>query len=146
MRVVQVLKKLRDDLKKAGITEYKAEAVYALSAILGMSISELYLRGQEEMSDMDLSYLTERRSKGEPLAYILGERWFMGMRFYVDERVLIPRQETELLVEMALEHAKRGGKILDVCTGSGCVAISLAKLAGADVTACDISSDALDVA
>lgn len=146
MKVVQALKNLKDELRKAGITEYEAEAVYALSAILGISISELYLRGQEEMSDMDLSYIVKRRSKGEPLAYILEERWFMGMRFYVDKRVLIPRQETELLVELALNNIERGAKILDVCTGSGCVAISLAKLSGADVTACDISSDALDVA
>jgi release factor glutamine methyltransferase len=104
-----------------------------------------------EMSDEQLRVLgewIERRVKGEPLQYILGEWEFMGLPFVVDRRVLIPRQDTELLCETALErirnHACRD--VLDLCTGSGCIAIALQKLAGVNVTASDISRDALNVA
>lgn len=146
MKIRQALRRLRESLKAAGITEYQAEAAHALSAMLGIGISEMYLRGEEESLSFDIDDIVLRRKAGEPLAYILGERWFMGMKFYVDKRVLIPRQETELLVELALLHIKEGGRALDVCTGSGCIAISLAKLSGASVAACDISEDALNVA
>lgn len=87
-----------------------------------------------------------------PVQYVLHESWFCGMKFYVDERVLIPRPETEELVEWIAESIApkplaTGPGILDVGTGSGCIAISLAKkFPGLDVYACDISPDALDVA
>ena len=89
------------------------------------------------------------RETGKPIAYILKNKEFYGHDFYVDKRVLIPRPDTELLVETALTLLKSGlpnNSILDLCTGSGCVGISVqAEFPGADVSLSDISSDALDV-
>jgi len=87
-------------------------------------------------------------SKNQPVQYVLRESWFCGMKFYVDQHVLIPRPETEELVEwVATESTAATLSILDVGTGSGCIAISLKKkLPAANVHACDISPDALTVA
>lgn len=95
--------------------------------------------------------LVARRETGEPIAYLLGTAWFHGREFEVDARVLIPRPETELLVELALTHfADRAtsATFVDVCTGSGCVGITIAAELGARarVVATDISPDALAVA
>ena len=93
--------------------------------------------------------LCKRRKKGVPLAYLTNYKEFFGLDFYVDEQVLIPRPETEMLVEEAILLAKsiRHPHILDVGTGSGCIAIALAKnLPNAKITALDISKDALAVA
>ena len=131
--------------------EAEAEAKHALSAIIGCDISDLYLKGTEQVTDNQqfrMNELLKEREKGTPLAYILNERWFMGLRFYVDENVLIPRQETELLAETAIQlmRFKSYSTVLDLCTGSGCVAISIAKYSRAAVSAADISSAALEVA
>ena len=90
----------------------------------------------------------QRRLDGEPLQYILGEWEFMGLPFDVERSVLIPRQDTETLCEAALEWLKTrpGAKVLDLCCGSGCIGVSLAKLSGAQVAFADISPDALAVA
>lgn len=98
-----------------------------------------------------LDELVGRRLRGEPVAYLLGTAWFYGREFEVDERVLVPRPETELLVEQALEHfAERATSnvFVDACTGSGCVAVTIAAELGqrARVIGTDISQDALDVA
>lgn len=86
------------------------------------------------------------RAKHIPLQHITKTQDFMGMTFKVNEHVLIPRQDTEVLVEKALSVMKDGDKVLDMCTGSGCIAISIAKLKNVDVTAVDISPKALEVA
>ncbi|MCB0878066.1 MAG: peptide chain release factor N(5)-glutamine methyltransferase [Thermoleophilia bacterium] len=98
-----------------------------------------------------LDELVGRRVSGEPIAYLLGSAWFYGREFTVDRRVLVPRPETELLVELALEHFAdhaTSSTFVDACTGSGCVAVSIAaELDGrAAVHATDLSRDALDVA
>ena len=96
-----------------------------------------------------LENLLSQRLDFRPIAYILGHKEFYGRSFFVDERVLIPRPDTETLVEVALSYAKKYEKaisIIDVCTGSGCVGITLACELGYDVTLTDISSDALEVA
>jgi release factor glutamine methyltransferase len=92
--------------------------------------------------------LVARRVAGEPIAYLLGSREFYGRDFRVTPAVLIPRPETELLVDVALAKVSRGGtpRILDLGAGSGCVAITLAKELGCEVTAVDVSADALAVA
>jgi release factor glutamine methyltransferase len=92
-----------------------------------------------------------RRASREPLAYILGERWFYGLRFLVTPDVLIPRPETELLVDLALSHLQHcpaeTPSILDLCTGSGCVGIAiLASHAAATATLNDLSPDAIAIA
>lgn len=87
--------------------------------------------------------LAARRETGEPLQYILGEWEFMGLPFKVGAGTLIPRPETELLCELALKEKNNGRCVLDLCCGSGCVGVSLAKLGGAEVTFSDISPEAL---
>lgn len=87
----------------------------------------------------------KRRLSGEPVAYITGTKEFMGLNFKVDKNVLIPRPDTEILAEYAIANCR--GKILDIGTGSGCIAISLAKyIDNSSVTAIDISQSALDIA
>ncbi len=98
-----------------------------------------------------LDGLVGRRLQGEPVAYLLGSAWFYGREFLVDRRVLVPRPETELLVELALEHFSdhaMSSTFVDACTGSGCVAVSIAAELGdrATVHATDLSADAIDVA
>ncbi|MBM3345653.1 MAG: peptide chain release factor N(5)-glutamine methyltransferase [Betaproteobacteria bacterium] len=91
--------------------------------------------------------LFARRQAGEPVTYILGEREFFGLSFAVTPAVLIPRPETELLVELARSHLPEGGRLLDVGTGSGAVAVAIAHLRpDAEVWACDLSPAALAVA
>ncbi|MBQ7113552.1 MAG: peptide chain release factor N(5)-glutamine methyltransferase [Clostridia bacterium] len=92
--------------------------------------------------------MVERRLTGEPLQYILGEWEFMGLPFKVDSRALIPRQDTETLAEAAIELLKKRKRlrVLDLCCGTGCIGISLAVLAKAQVTLADISRDALKLA
>lgn len=93
-----------------------------------------------------LSLLVERRLTGEPLQYILGVWEFMGLPMEVAPGVLIPRPETELLCETALSELPRGVKVLDLCCGSGCIGISLSHYGGMEVTFCDISPEALNIA
>ncbi|MBQ2401319.1 MAG: peptide chain release factor N(5)-glutamine methyltransferase, partial [Lachnospiraceae bacterium] len=90
----------------------------------------------------------ERRKNREPLQHILGTQEFMGLEFYVNRHTLIPRQDTETLVELVLaDHKEKDIKLLDMCTGSGCIAISLAVHGGYQyVEAADISTEALKVA
>jgi len=88
-----------------------------------------------------------RRQQGEPIAYILGEREFYGLSFRVDSRVLVPRPETETLVDRALELSGHGASVLEIGTGSGCVAVALAMARpGWEITSTDISEHALEVA
>lgn len=94
-----------------------------------------------------LSALILRRINGEPMAYIIGEREFFGLSFYVTPDVLIPRPDTELLVELALRHAPAASRLLDLGTGSGAIAIAIAhQRKDLDVTAIDVSNSALGVA
>ena len=153
MRRLEALRRLQVRMESFGIPpeEAQAEARYALATVLDCSVGQLYLEGQREVSAAEEARLLEilrRREQKEPLAYILGERSFMGLSFFVRPGVLIPRQETELLVEQALSKMRMEGlqRVLDLCTGSGCIAVSLAKLGGAAVCASDISPEALEVA
>lgn len=94
-----------------------------------------------------LNDLFQRRIAGEPIAYLLGEREFFGLRFQVDPAVLIPRPDTELLVELALQHLPQHGRVLDMGTGSGAIAIAIAYTrSDVKVTALDVSDKALLVA
>jgi len=127
------------------------QAKIFVSTIAGIDTGALSIHSDMTLSDeqiFDLGEMLTRRVKGEPLQYILGEWPFMGLRFYVDGRALIPRQDTELLAETAIKLIQDRGfnSCLDLCTGSGCVGISIAKLANISVTASDVSEDALTLA
>jgi len=128
----------------------RLECEMLLSHILGCQRHQLYVRGNEPLPREQLSAfrsMLDRRRKGEPIQYILGSREFMGLPFHVDDRVLIPRWETEILVEWLLNHWKSGPgsvHILDLGTGSGAIAVSLAfYLPASRVTAVDIREEAL---
>ena len=128
-----------------------------LAHMLGKRRLDLYMEFERELDEPALEKLREmvkRRAAGEPLQYITGEAEFCGLKFAVDRQVLIPRPETELLVETVLEQLKEGVRsqksevrIIDLCTGSGCVAVALAKnLENTTIFSTDISTDALAVA
>lgn len=131
--------------------EAEAEAREAICLLAGCQYHEIFLQGSQELGPDEAEKIEEilqRRRQREPLAYIIGERWFMGLRFAVDRRALIPRQDTELLAEAAIQYIEENQceRALDLCTGSGCVAIAIGKYTNAKVTGADISQEALDVA
>jgi release factor glutamine methyltransferase len=118
-----------------------------LGDLLGKPLTWLYAHGELEIETARLEELLERRYAGEPLQYIRGKTEFYSREFLVDTRVLIPRPETELLVETALERAPRNARVLDIGTGSGCVAISIEReRPDLRVVSVDKSVDALAVA
>lgn len=132
---------------------------YSFAGILGYSRSELSLNAETTITESELlklNAIVKRLKKQEPIQYILQEAWFFGMKLKVSPAVLIPRPETEELVEWILKNgnasrtkkaASERLKILDIGTGSGCIAIALKKqIAEAEVFALDISTDALDMA
>ena len=131
----------------------RRNAVYLLCSLGGFSTEDVYLRNELEVTDESFGIYMEkihRLSNGEPLQYVLGKWDFCGLEFLTDERALVPRPETELLVEAVLGSikGKEGLDILDVCTGSGCVGLSVAKLADSkhNVSLADISQEALELA
>lgn len=144
----------RRRLRAAGIARDEAALDARLLAqhALGWDAARLMTHGDEPATapfQQAFEALVARRIAREPLAYITGTREFWNLSIEVAPAVLIPRPETELLLEASLEHFDRGLalRILDVCTGSGCVAVGLAReFRMAAVTASDISEDALDVA
>lgn len=121
--------------------------------VLDMDKTTLLLNKEHHISDdkvAKLSNMIERHKGGEPIEYIINTGFFMGLEFYVDDHVLIPRADTECLVELVVDYIKEQDKspvdLIDMCTGSGCIAISLAKLTQCRVTAVDISEDAIYIA
>ena len=98
-----------------------------LADLLGQSTAWLYAHGDEMVDSSKLDALLARRYAGEPLQYIRGHTEFYTRDFLVDDRVLIPRPETELLVEAALERAPQNGRVIDIGTGSGCIAITIER-------------------
>ena len=118
-----------------------------LSDLMGRSVSWVLAHGDELIDPEPITTLAARRFSGEPLQYIRGRTEFYSREFLVDRRVLIPRPETETLVETALAMADDGAKIVDIGTGSGCIAISIERSRpDVHVTAVDLSIDALAVA
>ncbi len=151
--IQKVLKWAIDDFQKRGLESPRLEAEILLGEILQVDRVQLLLDGARPLSEQELTQYKSwilRRRKGEPSAYILGYREFFGERFLVDRRVLIPRPDTETLVEVALArtvHRDLQGRALDLCTGSGAVAISFAlKRPTWVVTGTDIENGALEVA
>jgi release factor glutamine methyltransferase len=117
---------------------------------LGLTRVGLITQSERQLNAAEaalLARLVERRMQGEPIAYIVGRREFFGLDFEVDDAVLIPRPDTELLVELALERLPQDGRVLDMGTGSGAIAIAIAHTRpDAQVTALDVSDAALAVA
>jgi len=121
-----------------------------LGHVMGLSHVRMVTQSERALNETEaslLSRLVARRQKGEPVAYIVGEREFYGLPFYVTPDVLIPRPETELLVELAVKCLPENGHMLDLGTGSGAIAVAIAhERPDASVTATDISAAALETA
>lgn len=137
-------------LIEAEVDDAVLDAWYLLEHVTGISRTLYFLRMNEEMNEKNLvqyKECLEIRAKHIPLQHITGVQEFMGLEFQVNEHVLVPRQDTEVLVEETLKVLEPGMNVLDMCTGSGCIIISLMKFAKAiSGTAVDISEDALKVA
>ncbi|MBQ5698760.1 MAG: peptide chain release factor N(5)-glutamine methyltransferase [Lachnospiraceae bacterium] len=149
----QILASGQKKLQDAGITEYNLDAWYLFEHAFGISRMQYFMcsvQNAEPTEEALKEYHEgiERRAKREPLQHILGTQEFMGLEFFVNRHTLIPRQDTETLVELVLaNHKEKDIKLLDMCTGSGCIAISLAVHGGYQhVEAADISTEALKVA
>ncbi len=152
MTLKQALSHARDILTKNNVDDAPLECELLLRHTLKISRTQLYLDLDQELSpqqEQTFWRLVERRLNGEPTAYTTGHRQFYGLDFYVDSRVLIPRPESELLVEITLKLAQNHhlSTIADIGTGCGAIAISLAlELPQTRIYATDISAPALEVA
>ena len=137
-------------LSDAGILDAALDARLLLESVCGTNYSTLLAHGDRQVTDNEKRAYFEQitqREKRIPLAYILGTQEFMGLDFDVSSDVLIPNQDTETLVEEALGHLFEGMNFLDLCTGSGCIALSLLKYSnGTRAVATDISEKALLIA
>ena len=140
----------KDLLKQANIEEYETDAWLLLEGAAKCTRNDLYLRGNEPLSEAQetlyQAYL-EKRSSRIPVQHILGVQCFCGLEFIVTPDVLCPRFDTEVLIEEAVKRIKPGSSILDMCTGSGCIILTLLHFVkNCQGTAADLSEKALAVA
>lgn len=145
----EALAKAVDKLQQMEVPDADIDAWYLLSYVTGLDRAAFFLHGEEPMAEPDMIRyrdLVTKRGERIPLQHLTGEQEFMGLDFHVNEHVLIPRQDTECLVERVLPYVD-GKRVLDVCTGSGCIAIAIAKLGKPLIVhGVDISEEALAVA
>ncbi len=141
-----------DDFAGRGIESARLDAELLVGHALGIDRVKLYMDLERPLTPDELARIRElvvRRRAREPIAYILGRREFFGRNFRVSKAVLVPRPDTEVLIERALESLPNEGtvRVLDLCTGSGCIAVTLAaERSNVEVDATDLSPDALEVA
>lgn len=139
-----------ENLTEAGVADAELDAWYLLQMVCKIERSYYYVHGEEPVPEDQLreyEIAVRKRAERIPLQYIIGEQEFMGLKFKVNSSVLIPRQDTETLVEEAIRLLRPGMRVLDLCTGSGCVLISILKnVPDTTGVGCDISKQALLVA
>ena len=144
---LNILRKIaKNRLKLAEINERDAD--YIISYELNIPITDIPFSTQDLTKRQYNSIIkkVKLRCKHKPITKIFGKAYFYGTEFIVNEHVLSPRVDTEVLVEQALNYIKPNDRVLDLCTGSGCIAVSIAKCVDAYVEGCDISKKALNVA
>lgn len=152
MTISDAIKKGMIELKNVNIEEPKLKARLLMQYVLNESRQYVIVNDMEQLDKAkEKQYLEKIKilKKGVPIEHITHQKEFMKLSFFVDKNVLIPRQDTEILVEEVIKIAKKinARKVLDLCTGSGAIAVSLAKyLPQAEITAIDISNDALKIA
>lgn len=148
-RIVDLLDAGQEHLA-GSVEQPRREAALLLGEVLGLAEAQLYARADDDVPEqaaVGYGQLVRRRADRVPMAYLLGRREFYGRSFAVDPRVLIPRPETEHLVESALNCIGDGARVLDVGTGSGCIAVTLAlERPDSRIVASDLSLGALAVA
>lgn len=137
-------------LQAAGIEEAALDARLLLEAVCGTNRNDLLVHGEQPVApEAEEKYLNWIRQRAEhiPLQQLTGEQGFMGLTFSVNEHVLIPRQDTEILVEEVLKELHDGMRVLDMCTGSGCILLSLLHYSNdCEGLGVDLSAEALEVA
>ena len=151
MTVLEVLRSSTEYLKKHNIDNPRLNAEHLLAHVLGRTRMELYLEFEHTLNEAELAPLREvvrRRGQGEPLQHLLGTVEFCGLTFVCDQRAIVPRPETEELVELLESRIEnRESRIVDIGTGSGVIALTLAaKFPETEVYALDLSEDALALA
>ena len=152
LNVLSAIELSKDYLEKKGIESPRINADLLLADILGCKRMDLYLKFDQPLAEEEIVKYREyiaRRGKGEPLQYIVGEVEFYGLNFKVNPNVLIPRPETEILVEKIIENTNghQNLRILDIGTGSGNIIISLVKnIENSEGVSIDISEEAIEVA
>ena len=151
LTVLEVIKKTTEFLAGKGIESPRLNAELLVGHSLGLARMQLYLQFERPLTEAELEKirpLVRRRGQHEPLQYVLGETEFFGLKLKVDRRSLIPRPETERLVELALAaRTSPPSTVLDLGTGTGAIALAIAKAcAEAKVTAIDVSAEALALA
>lgn len=149
--LLEILNLSVEHLQKKGVDEPRLSSELIITHVLNIKRLDIYLQFERVLSDEEISKirtLLKRRSEHEPIQYILGETEFYGLKFSVDKSVLIPRSDTEILVQTAIEYIKdKPLSVFEIGTGSGCIAVSLAKKCrNINITACDISDQALMLA
>ncbi len=150
MVIKELIPETSSKLKANSIENYMFEANLIIRTILSLSPLDVVLKGNTAVSEKDVEIIQgiiTRRISGEPLQYILESQEFMGLSFYVNPSVLIPRQDTEVLVEHILDHYKGAAiSVLDICSGSGAIGISIAHFnKNAYVKGLEISPEAIKV-
>lgn len=151
MTIGEWLRRAKDALAESGCPDPQIDSRWIAEDTLGLSRSEMHFETERSLSPEEherLEALLQRRVQGEPVQYLLHSACFMGLNFYVDSRVLIPRQDTETLAEAVIVALRQLEKprMLDLCAGSGAIGLSVKTLVpGADVTLADCSRDALEV-
>ena len=153
MNIKQALEEAKNILKSNNFEDSNIIAKELLSYVLKKDKVYLTINLDSDLTDIECAEFTKyikQIIEGKPLQYIMQKQEFMGMDFFVNEDVLIPQPDTEILVETVLDICKKYGeqslRILDLCTGSGAIAISLSKILNAQVFASDVSTKALEVA
>jgi len=151
MRVVDKKQEIRRLLEEHQIEEAALEASIFIENVTGLDKGKQILYSTKELTkdeERAIDNLTKKRCEHIPTAYLLGRKEFFGRSFKVTPAVLIPRPDTETLVECCINYleGRKNAKVLDLCTGSGCVGISIAAETKAEVTLSDISPEALEIA
>ncbi|MXZ04944.1 MAG: peptide chain release factor N(5)-glutamine methyltransferase [Rhodothermaceae bacterium] len=152
MHIKTIFREVEDLLEQASVPSPRRTAVWILCDIIECSPTYLISREGDELEQNQIIRIREaaqRCSSHEPVQYVLGYTEFFGLRLRISPAVLIPRPETEQMIEVALESIEPGGasRLLDIGTGSGCIALSMKHaLPTAQVTACDVSAPALQIA
>jgi len=150
MTVKEIYNRITEELSRAGIDDATSEAGIILRETAGFTVTDMHMRPDTELDESVLhtiETIISRRLMREPLQYIYGRWNFMGLDFCVEKEVLIPRSDTEILVESALKEIHDGMRILDLCTGTGCILISLLKYSnGCPGVGVDIAKKAVELA